>query len=85
LPIAPDADQWARLWNEVKEIARTAGRDPNAVTGAMYLTVVIDEDSYTAISHDSQDHNKQNVSVTQVVLQGSRVVSFVGESRRKLC
>jgi hypothetical protein len=23
LPIAPDADQWARLWNEVKEIART--------------------------------------------------------------
>jgi hypothetical protein len=32
------------LWNEVKEIARTAGRDPNALTGAMYLTVVIDED-----------------------------------------
>ena len=23
LPIAPDADQWGRLWNEVKEIART--------------------------------------------------------------
>ena len=44
LPIAPDADQWARLWNEVKEIARTAGRDPNALTGAMYLTVITDED-----------------------------------------
>jgi len=44
LPIAPDADQWARLWSEVKEIARTAGRDPNALTGAMYLTVIIDED-----------------------------------------
>jgi alkanesulfonate monooxygenase SsuD/methylene tetrahydromethanopterin reductase-like flavin-dependent oxidoreductase (luciferase family) len=44
LPIASDADQWARLWNEVKEIARTARRDPNALTGAMYLTVVIDED-----------------------------------------
>ena len=44
LPIAPDADQWARLWNEVKEIARTARRDPNALTGAMYLTVAIDED-----------------------------------------
>ena len=38
-----DADQWARLWNEVKEIARTAGRDPNALTGAMYLTVITDE------------------------------------------
>src|SRR5262249_13334770 len=23
VPIASDADQWARLWNEVKEIART--------------------------------------------------------------
>jgi hypothetical protein len=34
----------SRLWNEVKEIARTVGRDPNALTGAMYLTVVIDED-----------------------------------------
>ena len=44
LPIAPAADQWARLWNEVKQIARTAGRDANAVTGAMYLTVAIDED-----------------------------------------
>ena len=41
LPIAPNADQWARLWDEVKEIARTAGRDPNALTGAMYLTVAI--------------------------------------------
>jgi alkanesulfonate monooxygenase SsuD/methylene tetrahydromethanopterin reductase-like flavin-dependent oxidoreductase (luciferase family) len=44
LPIAPDADQWARLWNEVKEIARTTGRDPNALTGAMYVTVISDED-----------------------------------------
>jgi alkanesulfonate monooxygenase SsuD/methylene tetrahydromethanopterin reductase-like flavin-dependent oxidoreductase (luciferase family) len=44
LPIAPDADQWARSWNEVKEIARTAGRDPNALTGAMYVTVITDED-----------------------------------------
>jgi alkanesulfonate monooxygenase SsuD/methylene tetrahydromethanopterin reductase-like flavin-dependent oxidoreductase (luciferase family) len=43
LPIAPDADQWARLWNEVKEIVRTAGRNPNALTGAMYLTVITDE------------------------------------------
>jgi alkanesulfonate monooxygenase SsuD/methylene tetrahydromethanopterin reductase-like flavin-dependent oxidoreductase (luciferase family) len=36
--------QWPRLWNEVKETARAAGRDPNALTGAMYLTVIIDED-----------------------------------------
>ena len=44
LPIAPDAEQWGRQWNEVKEIARAAGRDPNALTGAMYLTLAIDDD-----------------------------------------
>jgi alkanesulfonate monooxygenase SsuD/methylene tetrahydromethanopterin reductase-like flavin-dependent oxidoreductase (luciferase family) len=44
LPIAPDAEQWGRQWNEVKDIARAAGRDPNALTGAMYLTLVVDHD-----------------------------------------
>ena len=44
LPIAPDAEQWGRQWNEVKEIARAAGRDPNALTGAMYLTLAVDDD-----------------------------------------
>jgi hypothetical protein len=37
-------NQWARLWNEVKEIACTTGRDPNVLTGAMYMTVITDED-----------------------------------------
>jgi alkanesulfonate monooxygenase SsuD/methylene tetrahydromethanopterin reductase-like flavin-dependent oxidoreductase (luciferase family) len=45
LPIAPDAEQWGRQWNEVKEIARAAGRDPNALTGAMYLTLSVDDDA----------------------------------------
>jgi alkanesulfonate monooxygenase SsuD/methylene tetrahydromethanopterin reductase-like flavin-dependent oxidoreductase (luciferase family) len=45
LPIAPDAEQWGRQWNEVKDIARSAGRDPNALTGAMYLTLTVDHDS----------------------------------------
>jgi alkanesulfonate monooxygenase SsuD/methylene tetrahydromethanopterin reductase-like flavin-dependent oxidoreductase (luciferase family) len=44
LPIAPDAEQWGRQWKQVKEIAREAGRDPNALTGAMYLTLVVDHD-----------------------------------------
>jgi alkanesulfonate monooxygenase SsuD/methylene tetrahydromethanopterin reductase-like flavin-dependent oxidoreductase (luciferase family) len=44
LPLAPAAEEWARLWKEVKDIARTAGRDANALTGAMYLTVCVDED-----------------------------------------
>jgi alkanesulfonate monooxygenase SsuD/methylene tetrahydromethanopterin reductase-like flavin-dependent oxidoreductase (luciferase family) len=44
LPIAPDAGQWGRQWKQVQEIARAAGRDANALTGAMYLTLVVDHD-----------------------------------------
>jgi alkanesulfonate monooxygenase SsuD/methylene tetrahydromethanopterin reductase-like flavin-dependent oxidoreductase (luciferase family) len=44
LPLAPSADEWARLWQEVKDIARAAGRDENALTGAMYLTLCVDAD-----------------------------------------
>ncbi len=45
LPIAPDAAQWQRQWQEIKEIARNAGRDPNALTGAMYVTLSVDADA----------------------------------------
>jgi alkanesulfonate monooxygenase SsuD/methylene tetrahydromethanopterin reductase-like flavin-dependent oxidoreductase (luciferase family) len=44
LPIAPDAAQWRRQWAEVKEIAGSAGRDPDKLTGAMYVTVALDQD-----------------------------------------
>src|SRR5215467_5899725 len=30
MPITPDAPTWGRQWQEVKEIASKAGRDPNA-------------------------------------------------------
>ena len=45
LPIAPDAAQWGWQWKEVRDIASAAGRDPSALTGAMYLTVAIDEEA----------------------------------------
>jgi alkanesulfonate monooxygenase SsuD/methylene tetrahydromethanopterin reductase-like flavin-dependent oxidoreductase (luciferase family) len=48
LPIAPDAGQWGRQWREIKDIARAAGRDPDALTGAMYLTVALDDDAARA-------------------------------------
>jgi alkanesulfonate monooxygenase SsuD/methylene tetrahydromethanopterin reductase-like flavin-dependent oxidoreductase (luciferase family) len=44
LPIAPDAAQWGRQWQEIQAIARAARRDPLALTGAMYLTLSVDED-----------------------------------------
>ena len=48
LPIAPSAAQWARGWREVKDIARAAGRDPDTLTGAMYLTLAVDDDASRA-------------------------------------
>jgi len=43
LPIAPDAAQWGRQWSEVKAIARGARRDPDKLTGAMYVTLALDD------------------------------------------
>ena len=47
-PISPDAAAFARHWAEVKAIAVDAGRDPAALSGAMYLTVCLDEDASRA-------------------------------------
>ena len=44
MPITPDAALWGRQWEEIKTIARTAGRDPAALTGSMYLTIFLDDD-----------------------------------------
>ena len=43
-PNSPDPDVWRRQWDEIKGIAREAGRDPQKLTGAVYLTLTIDED-----------------------------------------
>jgi alkanesulfonate monooxygenase SsuD/methylene tetrahydromethanopterin reductase-like flavin-dependent oxidoreductase (luciferase family) len=48
LPNGPNATQWGQHWGEVQAIARTAGRDPRALTGAMYLTVAVDENTSRA-------------------------------------
>lgn len=47
-PNAPDAPTYARQWAEVQAIARAAGRNPAQMTGAIYLTVVLDEDTARA-------------------------------------
>jgi alkanesulfonate monooxygenase SsuD/methylene tetrahydromethanopterin reductase-like flavin-dependent oxidoreductase (luciferase family) len=47
-PIAPDAATFARQWSEVKSIAQAAGRDATALTGAMYLTLAVDDDAARA-------------------------------------
>ncbi len=44
-PNAPDAAAYAANWQTIQSLAREAGRDPAAMTGAMYLTVALDEDA----------------------------------------
>jgi alkanesulfonate monooxygenase SsuD/methylene tetrahydromethanopterin reductase-like flavin-dependent oxidoreductase (luciferase family) len=48
LPISPNAEQWQRQWAEVQATARQAGRDPSALTGGIYLTAVVDDDTARA-------------------------------------
>jgi alkanesulfonate monooxygenase SsuD/methylene tetrahydromethanopterin reductase-like flavin-dependent oxidoreductase (luciferase family) len=47
-PIAPSPAEFATQWGEVKQIAVTAGRDPSLLTGAMYLTLALDDDAAKA-------------------------------------
>ena len=47
-PNAPDAAGWGAQFREIRDIARDAGRDPAALTGAIYLTLTIDEDKARA-------------------------------------
>jgi probable F420-dependent oxidoreductase len=47
-PNSPSATDYAAQWADVQAAAREAGRDPSALTGAMYLTLAIDEDAARA-------------------------------------
>jgi alkanesulfonate monooxygenase SsuD/methylene tetrahydromethanopterin reductase-like flavin-dependent oxidoreductase (luciferase family) len=43
-PTGPDAQGWGTQWADVKAAAKDAGRDPAALTGAVYLTLYLDDD-----------------------------------------
>jgi probable F420-dependent oxidoreductase len=47
-PNHPGSDWYAQQWQQLQEIAREAGRDPAAITGAAYLTLSIDENETRA-------------------------------------
>ncbi len=44
-PISPTPERFRQQWQEVRDMARAAGRDPAAFDGAMYMTVCVDDDS----------------------------------------
>ena len=43
-PNSPDPEVWRKQWGEIRDIAREAGRDPGQLTGAVYLTMTLDDD-----------------------------------------
>lgn len=47
-PVAPAADAFAAGLAQVREIAVAAGREPGSVTGAMYMTIALDENKTNA-------------------------------------
>jgi probable F420-dependent oxidoreductase len=42
-PISPSAETFRMRWLEVRAMAREAGRDPDALDGAMYMTLCVDD------------------------------------------
>jgi len=47
-PNLPTPQEYPAQIAEIREVARQAGRDPKAITGAMYLTLAIDDDEKRA-------------------------------------
>jgi len=47
-PTGPDAAKWGEQWRHVQALAREAGRNPQDITPAIYLTLAIDENSEKA-------------------------------------
>ena len=47
-PNSPSVAEYPVQWAEVQAAARAAGRDPTSLTGAMYLTLAIDDDTARA-------------------------------------
>ena len=48
MPNDGDAAEWGQRWADLKARTKTAGRDPDALTGSVYLTVAVDEDAEKA-------------------------------------
>lgn len=47
-PNGPDAQRWGEQWRQVQDIAREAGRNPDAIAPATYLTLAVDENAADA-------------------------------------
>ncbi len=44
LPFLPDATAYCRAWQRIQQLAADHGRSPDAITPALYATLVVDDD-----------------------------------------
>ena len=75
-PNAPDPERWRTEWAEIGNIAREAGRDPAQLTGAVYLTLTIDEDK--ARAEERMDAFIQNYYGRPAAEMRARQATFAG-------
>ena len=47
-PTGPGPEAWGAEWREVQDMARAEGRDADEITGALYLTIALDDDAHAA-------------------------------------
>jgi alkanesulfonate monooxygenase SsuD/methylene tetrahydromethanopterin reductase-like flavin-dependent oxidoreductase (luciferase family) len=47
-PTGPDSKRWGEQWRQVQAFARAAGRNPESLEAAVYLTLAVDENAARA-------------------------------------
>ena len=47
-PNGPEPDEYGRTWEDMKTVSRDAGRNPDKLTGAQYITMAINDDAQAA-------------------------------------
>jgi alkanesulfonate monooxygenase SsuD/methylene tetrahydromethanopterin reductase-like flavin-dependent oxidoreductase (luciferase family) len=75
-PNAPDPRRWQAQWAEIHQIAREAGRDPAQLTGAVYLTLTIDDDRARAEAR--MDAFMQNYYGQPAAVMRARQATYAG-------
>jgi alkanesulfonate monooxygenase SsuD/methylene tetrahydromethanopterin reductase-like flavin-dependent oxidoreductase (luciferase family) len=79
-PNAPTAAEYGPQWAEVQAAARAAGRDPAALTGAMYLTLALDDDAERAAAR--LDAYLQNYYGMPAAAMKKRQMCYAGPATR---
>jgi probable F420-dependent oxidoreductase len=75
-PNSPDPERWRTQWSEIRDIARAAGRDPSALTGAVYLTLTIDAN--TARAEQRMNDFMQNYYGQPAATMRARQATYAG-------